>query len=143
LTDSAETFLDTNILIYAALGKVDAADKYEIAVGLLTTSFGTSAQVLAEFYTNAKKKGARPLTQDEAWEWVSLLSRKPCQAIDSEIVRSGIEHSVRHQISYRDGAIIAAAERLGARTIYSEDLSHGQTYGDVKVVNPFLGGMNS
>jgi predicted nucleic acid-binding protein len=30
-----------------------------------------------------------------------------------------------------------AAERLGATTLYSEDLSDGQTYGRVTVVNPF------
>ena len=35
-------------------------------------------------------------------------------------------------------AIIAAAERLRARVIYSEDLNHGQTYGSVRVENPFL-----
>ena len=33
---------------------------------------------------------------------------------------------------------IAAAERLGAKVLYSEDLNHGQTYGSVRVENPFL-----
>ena len=35
-------------------------------------------------------------------------------------------------------AIIAAAERLGAKVLYSEDLNHGETYGSVRVENPFL-----
>jgi predicted nucleic acid-binding protein len=38
-----------------------------------------------------------------------------------------------------EGAIQAAARELGAQTVYSEDLSHGQTYDGVKVVNPFHG----
>lgn len=134
----AEVFLDTNILLYAALGSADAPAKYERAVELLTTRFGTSAQVLAEFYVNAQRKGARPLTAEKAQEWVFRLSKKPFQAVDYRVVRMGIENAQRYQISYWDGAVIAAAERLGARIIYSEDLNHGQTYGSVRVENPFL-----
>ena len=44
----------------------------------------------------------------------------------------------RHQISYWDAAIIAAAKELGATIIYSEDLAHGHSYEDIKVINPFL-----
>jgi predicted nucleic acid-binding protein len=137
LIAGADVFLDTNILLYAALGSVDAPDKYERSVELLTTRFGTSAQVLAEFYTNAQRKGPRPLTADEAREWVLRLSKKPFQPVDYRVVRDGIEHARRYRMSYWDGAILAAAERLGARVLYSEDLSHGQTYGSVLVQNPF------
>jgi predicted nucleic acid-binding protein len=48
-----------------------------------------------------------------------------------------IEQSERFAISYSDAAILAAAEALGTDTVYSEDLSHGQQYGSVRVVNPF------
>ncbi len=41
-------------------------------------------------------------------------------------------------LSYWDGAIIAAAQRLEAATLYSEDLNDGQVYGTVRVVNPYL-----
>ena len=134
----AEVFLDTNILIYAALGSVDEPAKYERALELLTTRFGTSGQVLAEFYVNAQRRGSRPLTSEEAQEWVSRLSKKPFQPVDYRVVRKGIDNARRYQISYWDGAIIAAAERLGAKVLYSEDLSHGQTYGSVRVAIPFL-----
>lgn len=135
---NTEVFLDTNILIYAALGSVDEPVKYERAVELLTTRFGTSGQVLAEFYVNAQRKGSVPLTADEAREWVMRLSKKAFQPVDFAVVRAGIDHARRYQLSYWDGAIIAAAERLGAKTVYSEDLNHGQTYGSIRVVNPFL-----
>jgi predicted nucleic acid-binding protein len=36
-----------------------------------------------------------------------------------------------------DSQIVAAAERLGADVLYSEDLNHGQTYGAVRCENPF------
>lgn len=134
----AKVFLDTNILIYAALGSADEPAKYERAVELLTTRFGTSGQVLAEFYVNVQRKGGRPLSAEAAQEWVFRLSKKPFQPIDYKVIRAGIDHARRYQISYWDGAIIAAAERLGARVVYSEDLNHGQTYGSVRVENPFL-----
>ena len=134
----ADVFLDTNVLIYAALGSADEPAKYERAVELLTLRFGTSGQVLAEFFVNAQRKGTRPLTGEEAQEWVFRLSKKPFQPIDYKVVRGGIENARRYRISYWDGAIIAAAERLGARVVYSEDLNHGQTYGSVRVENPFL-----
>jgi predicted nucleic acid-binding protein len=34
--------------------------------------------------------------------------------------------------------IVQAAESAGCEVLYSEDLSHGQEYGGVLVVNPFL-----
>jgi predicted nucleic acid-binding protein len=36
-------------------------------------------------------------------------------------------------------AVVAAAEALGASTLYTEDLAHGRTYGTVRAVNPFVG----
>ncbi len=61
----------------------------------------------------------------------------PCQAIDHQLVRIAAELSERYAISYWDVAILAAAEALGAHTVYSEDLNDGQQYGRVRVVNPF------
>lgn len=45
--------------------------------------------------------------------------------------------SERFQLSYWDGAIVAAAQELGAETLYTEDLNHGQVYGSVRAINPF------
>ena len=135
----ADVFLDTNILIYAAQGGRVEPEKREIARRIILQGrYGTSGQVLAEFYNVATRKGVRPLTPETAERWVRTLAKKPCQPIDQAIVRAGIAHARRYQISYWDGAIIAAAERLGARVLYSEDLNHGQTYGSVRVENPFL-----
>jgi predicted nucleic acid-binding protein len=51
----------------------------------------------------------------------------------------GIALSRRYQVSYWDGAIIAAAQEMGASVLYSEDLNHQQVYGAVTVINPFAG----
>lgn len=137
MTVGADTFLDTNILIYAAIGRQDTPEKFEISRGLLTSDFGLSAQILAEFYHNATRKGATPLTQDIATEWVNTLSLKPCVHVDINVVKDGIALSKKYKTSYWDGAILAAATKLGATTLYSEDLNHGQSYGSVRVINPF------
>ncbi|RFC62843.1 PIN domain-containing protein [Fulvimarina endophytica] len=138
MIEGADVFLDTGVLLYAASGRKAAYDKWEIAQGLLTTRFGTSAQVLSEFYSSAVAKGTHPLSRGDAARWIALLSQKPFVAIDADIVRLGAEHSENYEISYWHGAILAAAERLGARTLYSEDLGHDRTYGSVTAINPFL-----
>ena len=135
----ANAFFDTNVLVYAAIGHRSEPRKYERAVGLIETEdYCTSAQVLQEFYVNVLRKADEPLSEDEAIEWVTTIARKPCQDLDRSVVFDGIRQSQRYQISYWDGAIIAAAHRLGATTLYSEDLNHGQSYGGVRVINPFL-----
>ena len=135
---SAECFLDTNILIYAATGRVDEPAKWNVAHGLLTAAFGTSAQVLAEFYASVVKKGSVPLEPAVAKRWIQLLVRRPFVAVDESLVLAGANLSQRLLISYRDVAILADTERLGATTLYSDDLSHGQIYGSIQVVDPFL-----
>ena len=43
----------------------------------------------------------------------------------------------RSLISVWDAMIVTSANRLGCRRLLSEDLSPGQTYGDVLVRHPF------
>jgi predicted nucleic acid-binding protein len=132
-------FVDTNILIYAASKNPKDQAKREKAAELIASiEFGVSAQVLAEFYVNVTNKGAPPMTPDVALRWLDRLQDLPCVALDAGLVRRGIEISKRYQISYRDGAILADAEALGAPVLFTEDLNHGQGYGAVTVVNPFL-----
>ena len=78
------------------------------------------------------------MNEDRAQAWVDLLCQQHCVAVDAGIVRSGIEVSRRFGISYWDGAIVAAAQAAGAPIVYTEDLNHGQVYGTVKAVNPFM-----
>jgi predicted nucleic acid-binding protein len=131
-------FLDTNVLIYAATGRDDEPRKFAVAYDLvLQEQFGVSGQVLAEFYTAVQRKAASPPALAQIDEWMDRLGQHPFVPVDVALVRAGIFLSQRFRISYWDAAIIAAAERLGAETLYTEDLNHGQLYGSVRVVNPF------
>ncbi|MEM7301520.1 MAG: PIN domain-containing protein [Pseudomonadota bacterium] len=146
LIDDADVFLDTNVLVYAACGAVDEPEKWQRARAIVAEEeYCTSAQVLAEFYVSVTRslgqskapKRSVQMDANTALRWISALRKKPCQPVDARIVESGITNARKYQISYWDGAIIAAAQRLGVATLYSEDLDHGQAYDGVTVINPF------
>jgi predicted nucleic acid-binding protein len=135
---TAKVFFDTNVLVYAAVGTGRDERKRRRALELIESEdFGTSAQVLQEFYVTVVRKAAHPLSAERAIEWIEQWTAFPCQSIDHQLVRIAIEKAERYAISYWDAAILAAAEALGAHTVYSEGLSDGQRYGRVRVVNPF------
>ncbi len=137
---TVDSFLDTNILVYAAAGRGVEDRKRRRALDLISSErFGLSAQVLQEFYVTVTRKIQVPMTPTAAVDWIEQFEAFPCLAIDPSLVKLAIEASERWQLSYWDGAIIAAAEALGARIVYSEDLSHGRQYGPVRVCDPFRG----
>ncbi|MCP4899394.1 MAG: PIN domain-containing protein [bacterium] len=135
---SVECFLDTNILVYAVSSVEHETAKKARALELIETSdFGLSMQVMQEFYVTVTRRIAKPLTPEIAVEFLEELRKLPHVVTDYPLIIAGIESSLRFGISYWDGAILAAAARLHAPIIFSEDLSDGQAYGSVRVVNPF------
>ena len=131
-------FLDTNILLYAAAGRGTAEVRRKRARDLIVGArFGTSIQVIQEFYHNVTRKIATPLSPERALAWVERLERLPLVETDRSLVKRGILISERFRITYWDGAMLAAAERLGAPVMFTEDLNHGQYYWTVRVINPF------
>ncbi len=130
--------LDSNILIYAASANETELKKKTRATELLGAPFGTSTQIIQEFYVTVLRKPDKPLTPLEALQWVKRFEAQPCVVVDLDLIDVAISISQRYRINYWDGAILAAAERLGAEIVYTEDLNHGQSYGPVRVINPFL-----
>jgi len=130
-------FIDTNVVIYAALAGVGDPRKQALAATLIGKGdLATSGQVHAEFYAKATSpKYAMPVV--DALGWLERLRLFPVVSVTGEIVATGAAIAQRYQISYWDGAIIAAAQEIGAYTLFSEDLNDGQRYGSVRVVNPF------
>lgn len=134
-----DCFLDTNVLIYAAAGRLHEPRKHVIARNLvLDGGFGVSAQTLSEFYNAVGRKAANRMNPDEIDIWIDELADRPFTPVDEAIVRGGIELSRRYLISYCDAALLAAAERLQAQVFYTEDLKHNELYGSVRAINPFL-----
>ena len=132
-------FIDTNVLIYAVSPAPADRAKSEIALlALRSSQCALSVQVLQEFYVQATRQTrVMALTHDEAMSFIVALSRYPVQEITLAVFHAAIQVSRQFQMSYWDGAIIAAAQALGCDELLSEDLTAGQSYGGVTVVNPF------
>jgi predicted nucleic acid-binding protein len=135
---SVDCFLDTNVLVYAVSSAEADAPKRAKALDLVRQSdFGLSAQVLQEFYVTVTRKIRKPLAPDVAVALMDEYRVFPTVPTDYPLIVSAVELSLRHGISYWDGAIVAAAAALEAPILYTEDLNHGQQYGAVRAVNPF------
>jgi len=135
---TVECFLDTNVLVYAVSSAPSDLAKKEKALEMIERAdFGLSAQVLQEFYVTVTRKIAKTLAPEAAVAILDELKVFPTVEVDYSLIVSGIEVSLAYGISYWDGTIIAAAAVLGAPVLMTEDLNDGQTYGAVRVVNPF------
>jgi len=136
----ANCFLDTNVLLYAvSTNPTEAAKAEKARVLLQTTDWAWSAQVAAEFIragTSARQR--KPLSRREARQWVETWMAFPMVPVDGALVLEAVQVAECYQISHFDAQILAAAQRMGCATVYSEDLNHGQDYGGVRVLNPFL-----
>ncbi len=136
---SVDCFLDTNVLVYAvSSAEADAAKSTKARALVQKSDFGLSAQVLQEFYVTVTRKIRKPLAPELAVALMDEYRIFPTVATDYPLIVSAVELSLRYGLSCWDGAILAAAEVLEARTLYTEDLNHGQRYGNVRAVNPFL-----
>jgi predicted nucleic acid-binding protein len=135
---SVKVFLDTNVLIYAATAMNDDPRKHMIAMDIIaSTPFVVSVQVMAEFVSVSRRTKAPRLSEDAIEWWLSRMEIREPLPLTPAIVRRGREISVDHGLNYYDGAILAAAERLGCDTVLSEDMTDGRAYGGVTVRNSF------
>jgi predicted nucleic acid-binding protein len=139
----ADVFLDTNVLVYAY--DIDAGEKRVAALRLVERGWvepGTTAisvQVLQELYVNLMRKGR---THDEAAVILHDLSAWPVVENTLPILHSALKVKARWQTSFWDALILAAARDSGASTLISEDFTHGQDYGGIRVQNPFFANSN-
>lgn len=135
-------FLDTNIILYAySTALQDVAKKQQAHKVMRQGNWCISAQVLQEFYSNAvkPKRGLQPLMNPaDAQTALSGLASFASVALDTLLVTQAVALHQRHQVSYWDAAIIAAAVRSGATELLTEDLNAGQVIEGVRVVNPFV-----
>jgi predicted nucleic acid-binding protein len=132
-------FVDTNILMYAH-DRAGGA-KHERAKAIVEElwrerSGVVSTQVLQELCVNLRRKARQPVDLETArgivadylaWTVVTNTGGSILQALDIE---------KQYRISFWDALVVQAAEASGAAVLYSEDLSDGQVYCGVRVVNP-------
>ncbi|HWE71467.1 MAG TPA: PIN domain-containing protein [Acidimicrobiales bacterium] len=141
--DDDRIFIDTNVLVYSY--DTDAGQKHQIARTLLVDLWGTrlgavSTQVLQEFYVTVTRKLPKPLARRSAREVVDTYQAWPVHRPGVADVIAASELEERHRLSFWDALVIVSAQRSAARTLLSEDLQHGQRFGDLVISNPFAPG---
>jgi predicted nucleic acid-binding protein len=133
-------FVDTNVLMYAH--DTGAGTKHGRARELLeelwqNRSGVVSTQVLQELCVNLRRKALRPLSYKATRDLVADYLSWQVVVNDEGSILEALDLAERYRISSWDALVIQAAQVAGATILYSEDLSGGQLYGSVRVVNPF------
>jgi len=136
---NSKYFVDTNILMYAH--DRDAGVKHERARQLIehlwTTQQGAlSTQVLQELCVSLRRRVAHPLPSDDIAKLIEDYLSWEIVINTPQAIIAALAIETRYKISYWDALILHAADSCGAAVLYSEDLSHGQRYGAVEVLNP-------
>jgi predicted nucleic acid-binding protein len=133
-------FVDTNILLYAHDDSAGTKrDQARMLVEQLWESRDgcLSVQVLQEFFVNATRKIAKPLSAETAKEIIADLSHWHMHVPAADDVLGAIGIHMRAGISLWDAMIVRSAAEMGCAVVYSEDLNAGQDYSGVRVENPF------
>ena len=138
---SDRIFVDTNILVYAH--DLSAGDRHAKASAFIESLWGAetgviSTQVLQEFYVTVTRKIKKPLTPAEAREIIRNYLVWPVQINDPETTIRASEIEEKNILSFWDAMIVAAALRLQAQKIITEDLNHGQIIEGILVENPLV-----
>jgi predicted nucleic acid-binding protein len=133
-------FIDTNIALYSIGIDPKNERKRAIARNILRNgNFVLSTQVLQEFYVQATGRKFNEFIDEETVR--QILDRLLIETVvetTKGIVLQAVEIKQRNQISYWDAAIIAAAQVAGCDVVLTEDMNHGQKFGNVRIENPFL-----
>lgn len=137
---SARVFIDTNVLVYAH--DVGAGERHQIATDLVRRLWQertgiVSTQVLQELWVNIRRKAERPVPREEAIQLIEDYRRWKVVVNNAQSVIEAIRLEERYQISFWDALIVQAAQSAGVETLYTEDLNSSQSFGSVRVVNPF------
>jgi predicted nucleic acid-binding protein len=135
----AEVFLDANILLYACSNApADAVKRQRAEELILDMHFGLSSQVIQEFIANALRKKELGISEAGIDATLELAAQVPVEPVTLELIVEATRLRRRYQLSHWDSTIVAAAQALSCKKLYSEDFTHGQQFGPLQVINPFL-----
>lgn len=130
---AAEPFFDSNVILYLV-----SADrrKAERAEDLLADGGVVSVQVLNEFVAVARRKYR--IDWGRIGEVTSAV-RAVCRVEPVTLAMHDLALSIaqRHGFGFYDCLILAAAIKVGAQTIFTEDMQHGQRIERLTIRNPF------
>jgi predicted nucleic acid-binding protein len=132
-------FVDTNVLLYG----IDDKDpqKHKTALTLIEQLSRAktgiiSTQILLEYAANLTQKFK--VSRKTAALMTAAFAEWQVMEADVGAVLRALARSTENNVSIWDAMVIEAALRSGAQTLYTEDLQHGQRFGDLTIINPFI-----
>jgi predicted nucleic acid-binding protein len=134
-------FLDTNIFVYSVTA--DDARKARIATDLVRRALASqkgvvSYQVVQEFFNLAIRRFTHPMKLSDCSEYLNTVFRPILRVHSSTTLFSeAMAMQGRYKLSWYDSLIVASAIQAECAVLYSEDLQHGQRFGDLQIQNPF------
>jgi predicted nucleic acid-binding protein len=136
-------FLDTNSLVYSLAGNTCAkrTRALELVDQAIFSGNGViSYQVIQEFFNVAFRRFTPKMTFAEAEQYLAV-TLGPLPAVHSSqlLYLEALALNRRYSLSCYDSLIVAAANESRCSRLYSEDLPDGQSFGTLKVSNPFAG----
>ncbi len=134
-------FLDTNIFAY--MFDARAVQKAERARRLIKQAISTrkgivSYQVVQEFFSLALRKFQPVMTVQEAEEYLTTFFQPLLVVQSIQTFEQAFRLHGRYRLSWYDSMIVAAALENECEILYTEDLQHGQHFGDLQIKNPFI-----
>ena len=107
------TFVDTNVLLYAASNlPAERMKSTEARRIVKDEDIALSAQVLQEFYWVSTRPNKLALTHDEAVQFIDTWKMFPVQSISLGIVEDALFLCRKFHLSYWDAAIVEAGRTL-------------------------------
>jgi predicted nucleic acid-binding protein len=98
-----------------------------------------SYQVIQEFYNTMYRRFPSVFTAEDSEEYFAkVLRRFSVVNSSAELFGQALRLHHKHKLSWYDSLIVAAALEAKCDVLYTEDLQHGQRFGDIMVTNPFL-----
>ena len=132
--------LDTNIWIYSHDTRDPA--KQRVAQDLIrsVTPLVLPWQVGCEFIAACRKLEAQGFKSTDAWAALADMQAMADAVLLPEVGLwpAARDMQERRQLSFWDALLVAACQRGGVKTLYSEDLQAGAEFDGMVIVNPFI-----
>lgn len=134
-------FIDSNVLIclFSKSEPEKRATATQLVEAQLTGEGVISFQVVQEALNVIGGKMKDNLSPSDRREFLASVLMPLWKVMPSEtLYREALDIQDRYGYSFCDSLIIAAAMAAGCTRLYSEDLKHGQRFGRLAIINPFL-----
>ena len=138
---SVKVFVDTTVLVYSR--DASESEKQRQAMAWMKHLWASrtgrlSFQVLQEYYATVTTKLQPGMDLQRARDDVqTLFAWRPIH-LKGDVIKGAWIIQDRFKLSWWDSLIVSAAQIGGCSYLLTEDLQNNQTFGDVRVINPFL-----